>query len=218
MDLYETLGVARDATKEAIKKAFRRRARETHPDVGGEPEKFHAVELAHRILTDDQRRGEYDATGRVDERVDTLDAQAMSLIGALVERFLADEEAKFLDVVSEMRKSLKADIRTAETNRLDGKAFLARTKMLRTRFKGGKGAGIIDRMIVRKIEQAEQAIRQIDEQIEIRNLALALLEDASFDPEARPAPPDVTSWAPGGVFFTKDADIRNMMRDMKAGL
>ena len=56
MDLYETLGVAKDATKDTIKKAFRAKAKKAHPDAGGEPEKFHAIELAHRVLTDDKRR------------------------------------------------------------------------------------------------------------------------------------------------------------------
>lgn len=67
MDLYETLGVARDATPAQIKKAFRKRVKETHPDLGGNDEDFRAVNLAGEVLQDPARRKRYDETGTIDD-------------------------------------------------------------------------------------------------------------------------------------------------------
>ena len=65
-DAYELLGVARDADETQIKKAFRKLARELHPDVNGEPgaeEKFKEVAEAYEILSDPERRATYDRYG-----------------------------------------------------------------------------------------------------------------------------------------------------------
>jgi molecular chaperone DnaJ len=66
-DYYERLGVARDASEGEIKKAFRRLARELHPDVNGhDPEaesKFKAAAEAYEVLSDPERRATYDRYG-----------------------------------------------------------------------------------------------------------------------------------------------------------
>lgn len=62
-DPYETLGVASNATLAEIKKSYLAKARECHPDQGGDPEKFQEILLAYRILRDDDRRDNYDKTG-----------------------------------------------------------------------------------------------------------------------------------------------------------
>jgi len=66
-DPYEVLGVGRDADENAIKKAFRRLARELHPDVNTEdPEaetKFKEAAEAYEILSDPERRATYDRYG-----------------------------------------------------------------------------------------------------------------------------------------------------------
>ena len=63
MTPYETLGLAPDATPEQIKKAHRRRASETHPDMGGDREEFQRVQAAYELLSDPDRRARFDATG-----------------------------------------------------------------------------------------------------------------------------------------------------------
>ena len=66
-DLYEVLGVSREASPDEIKKAFRRLARQFHPDVnGGDPEaerRFKEINLAYETLSDPVKRRHYDAYG-----------------------------------------------------------------------------------------------------------------------------------------------------------
>ena len=65
-DYYEILGVSREANPEEIKKAYRRMARQMHPDVATEPdaaENFKKVSEAYEVLRDPQKRSMYDRGG-----------------------------------------------------------------------------------------------------------------------------------------------------------
>jgi len=61
--LYKVLGVDKNASEREIKKAFKKAAKEHHPDMGGDAEKFKEVEKAKQILLDPQKRKLYDRYG-----------------------------------------------------------------------------------------------------------------------------------------------------------
>ncbi|MBU6323200.1 MAG: molecular chaperone DnaJ [Patescibacteria group bacterium] len=61
---YETLGVDKKASKDDIKKAFRKLAQKYHPDKGGDEAKFKEITEAYSVLGDDKRRREYDTYGQ----------------------------------------------------------------------------------------------------------------------------------------------------------
>ncbi|MGE5251795.1 MAG: molecular chaperone DnaJ [Bacteroidota bacterium] len=66
-DFYEILGVGRNASDDEIKSAFRKLARQYHPDVNKEPdaeEKFKEINEAYGVLSDAEKRARYDRFGR----------------------------------------------------------------------------------------------------------------------------------------------------------
>lgn len=64
-DYYDILGVSKSATEEEIKKAFRKLAQKYHPDKkGGDEAKFKEVSEAYAVLSDKNRRAQYDMGGQ----------------------------------------------------------------------------------------------------------------------------------------------------------
>ncbi|MDR3687671.1 MAG: molecular chaperone DnaJ [Coriobacteriia bacterium] len=61
---YDTLGIKKDASTDEVKKAFRRLARKHHPDAGGDEEKFKEINEAYEVLSDAEKRSQYDQYGQ----------------------------------------------------------------------------------------------------------------------------------------------------------
>jgi len=62
-DYYEILGVGKNASADEIKKAYRKKAHQHHPDKGGDSDKFKEVNEAYQVLGDPQKRSQYDQFG-----------------------------------------------------------------------------------------------------------------------------------------------------------
>ena len=65
-DFYEVLGISKTANADEIKRAYRKKAKQYHPDICKEPdaeEKFKEVQEAYEVLSDDNKRAAYDRYG-----------------------------------------------------------------------------------------------------------------------------------------------------------
>ena len=78
-DYYEVLGLKKDASADAIKKAYRKLARKYHPDINPNDaeakKKFQAVNEANEVLSDPEKRSKYDKYGEHWEHADEIEKQ-----------------------------------------------------------------------------------------------------------------------------------------------
>ena len=65
---YSTLGVAKNATADTIKRAYKQKAKEHHPDRGGDTNKFAEISNAYDILKDPDKRAYFDQTGSTNQQ------------------------------------------------------------------------------------------------------------------------------------------------------
>lgn len=66
MNPYTILGVAKDATADTIKRAYKEKAKQHHPDRGGDANRFAEISNAYDVLKDPQKRSAYDHYGTAD--------------------------------------------------------------------------------------------------------------------------------------------------------
>ncbi len=93
-DHYETLGVARDATGEAIKRAYRKLARQYHPDANqgdaGAEARFKEISAAYEVLSDPQRRSRYDRFGTDDPNAARMADPFAGGFGSIFDAFFGE--------------------------------------------------------------------------------------------------------------------------------
>lgn len=83
MTHYQTLGVSSDAKHDTIRGAYRALAVKHHPDKGGDPLLFQAIQEAYEVLGDEAKRREYNAAFRR-KPVESLAVTAMNMVDEFI--------------------------------------------------------------------------------------------------------------------------------------
>lgn len=182
-DLYDDLGVGKDATKEDIKRAYRRKAKEAHPDRGGNKEEFSRISLAYRILSDDNKRSRYDTKGETDD-VENEMALVIEVIGVALEKVEQRGGIMTIDPLASLKNVIQSDVDQAKqaTAQLRDQMASLERKAKRWKHKGD-GLDIIGELFKQQIGSKRGAILHNERAIRIREKALLVLEGYRYEDE-----------------------------------
>lgn len=195
MDPYKVLDLDRDATTAQIRKAYRQRATETHPDAGGSVAAFQEAKLAQDVLLDPKRRAKFDKDGTVDEG--TADNAAAEILDFLVNMVAvvtnqisqqAEGEGpplESLDLMAMLRDLIKKQITEADAviaNAQRNKRIVIRlqTKWRRKK-KAKRSQGELEKVAKGLLDQADEFIRRQQHSQEVRRTGLEILNDYEMD-------------------------------------
>lgn len=191
-DLYAVLGVPRDADAATIRRAYLRRANEVHPDLGGSPEDLLVLRTALEILTDDQRRRQYDATGEVDattpdpHREELLELLSIGLDQAMLRLSQQGKLPKLLDMARLTREAIREHRQRCAGERYEFEKAAERSREISGRFGVTSGDNLMQIVIERRIATCEAQIAALSQRIERADEALAMLASVTFQPESEP--------------------------------
>ena len=180
-DLYQALGVPKDADAATIKRAFRNKASKAHPDKGGDANTMALVNRAHDVLSDTERRARYDSTGETGELKAAAD-EASELLMAAFASCMDMPEGQFMAAVREKLQQMRAEGQ-ATVQKLDQRlAKLTRRRELTT----GPVANLAHRVMDQQIEQWQRDRNRIDASLQVVDRAiggLASYASAEVAPE-----------------------------------
>lgn len=196
-DLYEELGLPRDASPAAIKAAKRRVAKEHHPDKpGGNEETFKRKMQAVTILSDPHSRAHYDRTGDEGGQGSGLDNPIRPLI---IQAFDAALQAnldilEFADLAEEMRDYLLEKAKEGEAQNAAISGSIEKLKIAQERMSfNGEGEDFIAASLASKLQQSERNLAANAELIERFRAAAGYAAAYRYRIDERPSR-ERTSW------------------------
>ncbi len=164
-DLYQRLGVSREASSAEIKAAYRNAVRTAHPDRGGDPDEFVLLTAAYNVLHDRDSRKAYDLTGEYgDENPLLLQQRVIQHISSMFEQILKDIEVspEEFDIIGAMKHHCAGleDKFAKEETRLS-KILTCLHKTNRLIKKKGEGRNIFSEIAEKRISELMEEYKLI---------------------------------------------------------
>lgn len=205
-DLYDALGVPKDADHAAIRNAYRQQSKRAHPDAGGTSEKFALIKLAHDTLTDEKRRTRYDQTGETENNpVDNERAKLLEMLAAGLDIAMAKlyEQAKppiHVDMVALTVNALHGMRRQWEKERHEFQKNVDRSRELLGRWSKTTKTGdenVMESIVKHRVKVCEGSVAMLSDRISVANRAIEELKDVAFRFDDVPPPSPAERWANG---------------------
>ena len=185
-NLYKVLALAKTATAEEIKAAFKRLAGKHHPDKGGNKVEFQEIQHAYAVLSNPKRKQIYDNTGEDKQGIDPM-GEARSNLGMMFTSVIQQDQKG--DIIAIVEKLIDHNISrgTAELADLKSKRESLQKKLGRIVNKDQSSGNLYEGILHSQIGEIKVNIEKIEHFCEICSKMRDLLE--SYEDTT----PDVTT-------------------------
>jgi curved DNA-binding protein CbpA len=186
---YETLGVAVDATKAEIKKAFKRKASKHHPDRdGGDKDKFQKIQTAYAVLCDDRKRQKYDTDGEEGgEHVLTPRESAYQNLSMLFTGIVSENMdcIETIDIIKTIEANIKKNRKAPESiiKKMDKRLIKIKKAIskLKRKVKKPGTPDLFEHILGMQQQDAERNISNAREQLEMMDIMVELTNEYEYD-------------------------------------
>lgn len=187
-NLYEDLKVSKKTTPEQIKEAFRKMAKKTHPDKGGNAEEFRAIAIAYNILSDEEKRRRYDNGENPDyiNQPNKDENQVLSMIltlfNSVVDQNIDLTHNNLFDII---KQSIQTNQQNFKVEKERNKTNIEKYNNILKRIKKKEKSIPFIQILDDKIRACNAEIIHLDESIKLCDVALKLIEGCEYETEAR---------------------------------
>ena len=183
MDLYKLLELSPDCTSEEIKHAYRTLAQIHHPDKGGDEETFKKIKMAYEILSDPQRRANYDATGNYEQPRD-INAEVMNELANLLHHFINRMDPITDDLIMMMKGDIIEGIKNVNNNIVEITKQIQKFELIVVRIKSKKQENMLRKFTQNHIDNINNTLKNMERRIELLNLMSENLMDYFYSSDA----------------------------------
>lgn len=162
-NLYDVLAIAKDATAEQIKKAYRKLAMKHHPDKGGDELQFKELSKAYSVLSDEDKRKRYDETGQVEEERDPFNEILASFVSDLQDNV----DSLNADIIDIAKKKIKKEIKEINLARIQTENKIKYLNFFLKRIKKDTESNVFNLVTKSKIEQLKSKLEAITKSMDI---------------------------------------------------
>jgi curved DNA-binding protein CbpA len=180
-NLYDILGLSKNATFEEIKAKYKSLAQQHHPDKGGDPELFKEIKNAYEVLSDPVNRKKYDTTGHYESGTSLRD-QALEQLSRLFFNLLPNINPDLDDLILIMKNESRREKLNINNNinMCNGYIFRLKKIIKKIKKKNDQGENLLKMFAENQLKNHENELENFIRQIQIVDMVIEMLEDYQY--------------------------------------
>lgn len=181
INLYDILGLSKNASFEEIKTKYKSLAQQHHPDKGGDSDLFKKIKYAYEILGDPESRKKYDTTGYHEQTLNVR-SEALDHLSRLFFNIIPNINADIDDLVLIMKNESRREKDNVNNNINTCNGYIEKLNKIINKIKKKKDGGenLLKMFAENQLKIHHNELQNFKRQIEVLNIVIEILEEYQY--------------------------------------